>query len=640
MTDHTADSFNALLTKQLAAANAKLDELRSCPAGAEPQKVAKAFDAIGAELGEVYGLSELFAAVHPSEDVRGAAEEASQKISAFTTALGLDRKAFEAFEALEVPEDADPSLKRFVEHTLRDFRRSGVDQDEATRKEITRLQEELVKVGQSFDRNIMGGGRELRLENGHGDLAGMPADFLSAHPEDDDGSVTLSTDPTDFLPVLLYADKDEVRHGIFMQFHQRAFPENVPVLKELLALRHELATKLGYDHWAHWVCEDKMIRRSEAAAEFIATIAERARPVGAQEREELVAERQKSEPDADRVEPWQARYLMERVKRGRFSFDSQSVRPYFPYRGVLDGVLATTESLFGVETRRNETEPVWHPSVECYDVFENGELTARFYLDMFPREGKFKHAAMFDIVGGKPGKAIPQAALVCNFPEPTDEDPALLLHDQVTTIFHEFGHLLHHLFAVQPWYGFSGIRCEWDFVEVPSQLYEEWAWSVGVLQKFARHHETGEPIPAELVARLRAAEEYGKGLGVMGQMLYARFALNLYDRDPAGIEPGDLLEKLQKEMTFYEKVPGTAMECAFGHLHGYSASYYTYMWSLVISKDFFGAFKGDLMDAELAQRYRSAVLAPGGAQDAAELVRSFLGRDVEFDAWEAWLASK
>lgn len=638
MTNHTADSLQALLDQQLGEARAGLAALHALPADADAETVARAYDGIGRAIGEVYGISELFLAVHPDESVRKKAETVSQEISTFTTSLGLDRGAYEAFDRLELDGDTDPELRRYVELTLRDFRRSGVDKDEAGRQEIAQLQEKLTKVGQSFDRNIMAGGRSLKIEGGHAALAGLPQDFLDAHPEDEDGSVTLSTDPTDFLPVLLYAERDDVRHALFMKFHTRAYPENESVLAELLATRHELATKLGYRHWAHWVTEDKMIRTAEKAGEFIETIAGRARPRGKVELDELLEELRRTQPDAERVEPWQSRHLMERVKRRRFSFDSQSVRPYFAYRKVIDGVLATTEALFGVEVRRNETEPVWHEAVECYDVYEGGELTARFYLDMFPREGKYKHAAMFDVVGGVEGGSLPQASLVCNFPEPKDGDPALLLHDQVTTIFHEFGHLLHHLFSVQRWHRFSGIGCEWDFVEVPSQLYEEWAWSAGVLQRFATHHETGEPIPTELVDRLREAEEYGKGLGVMGQMLYAKFALSLYDRDPSTIAAGDLLAQLQKEMTFYEKVPGTAMECAFGHLHSYSASYYTYMWSLVIAKDFFGAFEGALMDGERARRYRAAVLGQGGSRDAEAMVEEFLGRPVAFEAWEAWLS--
>ncbi len=639
---HDAASFSSAIDARLARAQRALDAVHALGESATVGEVVRAFDQIGRETGAVSGVAELFAAVHPDEAVREAAEQGIQRIAAFSTELSLDRAAFEAFERLELTGDESPEERRFVEHTLRDYRRSGVDKDEATRAKITRLQEELVQIGQAFDRNIMTGGRTLRLAGGHAELEGLPADFLAAHPEDADGSVTLSTDPADFIPVLLYAERDDVRYALFMEFHQRAHPENLAVLDELLARRHELATTLGFEHWAAYSCEDKMIGSAQAAREFVIKVSERARGVGEGEYAELLAELRKDDPKAERVEPWQSRHLMERVKRTKHAFDSQSVRPYFAYENVKNGILRTTETLFGVEVKRvraAEGGATWHASVECYDVFENGTRTARFYLDMFPRDGKFKHAAMFHIASGVEGESLPEAALVCNFPEPKSGDSALLLHEEVTTCFHEFGHLLHHLFAVQKLHGFAGIACEWDFVEVPSQLYEEWAWSTQVLQGFATHHETGAPIPSELVDRLRAAEEYGKGLGVMGQMLYALYSLSLYDRDPSGLDTGALLEDMQREHTFYERVPGTAMQCAFGHLHSYSANYYTYMWSLVIAKDFFGAFEGDLMDPAVAQRYRDQVLSAGGGEDASRLVEDFLGREAGFGAWEAWLRS-
>ncbi|MFT7171503.1 MAG: thimet oligopeptidase [Paracoccaceae bacterium] len=642
---HTADSFSALVDSHLSAAEKQLEALRALPSDATAETVARTFDAIGVEVGAVTGLAEILSAVHPDEGVRTAAEGAIQRMSAFSTALSLDRTAYEPFSALDLSQPMTPEVKRFVEHAVRDYRRGGVDKDDATREKIRSLQEQLVQTGQEFDRNIMTSGKTLVLKGGHADLVGLPQDFLDAHPEDADGSVTLSTDPTDFLPVLLYAERDETRLEFFMVYHKRAFPENESVLKRLLAERHELATTLGFEHWAQFSCEDKMIGSAQAARDFAMKVTDRARPVAKAEYAELLEELRTLEPEAEKVRPWQSRFLMERVKRKKHSFDSQSVRPYFAYTSVKEGILRTTESLFGVEIKPADDAHgeilFWHESVECYDVFEKGKHTARFYLDMFPREAKFKHAAMFQLYAGTdgPGGRLPEAALVCNFPEPTGGDPALLLHDQVTTLFHEFGHLLHHLFAVNSFHGFAGIACEWDFVEVPSQLYEEWAWSAGVLQKFARHHETDEPISTELVDRLRSAEEYGKGLGVNGQMLYALYSLTLYDRDPQGVDPGELMGDMQRELTLYEKVPGTAMHAAFGHLHSYSANYYTYMWSLVISKDFFGQFEGKLMDTATAQRYRDEVLAQGGAEDAADMVRSFLGREAGFSAWESWLKS-
>ena len=314
------------------------------------------------------------------------------------------------------------------------------------------------------------------------------------------------------------------------------------------------------------------------------------------------------------------------------------MRPYFAFERIRDGVLSTSAELYGVRFERRTDVETWHASVECFDVLDGEAVVARFFLDMHPRENKFKHAAMFDLsVAGD--DVLPEAVLVCNFPEPNGDDPALLLHDEVTTFFHEFGHLLHHLFAGrQTFTAFSGIATEWDFVEVPSQAYEEWAWAPEVLARFATHVETGAPIPADLVERMRAADACGRAGFVLGQMYFAQLSLGYYDRDPSTFDPLEKLKELRAMLcTPHEE--GTHFHVAFGHLNGYSALYYTYMWSLVIAKDVVAAFGGDWLDRATAQRYREAILAPGGSRDAAELVRAFLGRDYAFDAFADWLAA-
>jgi len=393
------------------------------------------------------------------------------------------------------------------------------------------------------------------------------------------------------------------------------------------------------------VTEDKMVESAATARGFIERIAELARPRLMAEYEDLLeakrADTDNGGPESEVVRAFETGFYMERVKQSRFGFDSQSVRPYFAFNNVRDGVLATSAALFGVSFRQAEDADVWHPSVKCYEVLDPGELgevVARFYLDMHPRPDKYKHAAMFDLRTGIAGECVPEACLVCNFPEPSDTDPGLMLHTDVTTFFHEFGHLLHHLFGGrQRYFSFSGIRTEWDFVEAPSQMYEEWAWDAQVLQRFACHHETGAPIPPELVAAMRAADEYGKGLHVGTQMFYAALSLSYHDRDPASLDLDRHMTDLRQQMVPVPHEEDTHFQASFGHLHGYSAIYYTYMWSLVIAKDLFSRFEGDLMDSATANEYRAAVLAPGGSRDAAQLVRDFLGRDYGFQAWEAWL---
>jgi len=635
----TADAIEATVRASLSDARARRDSLLALPADATPDALVDALDDIRAALDGSRGLAGLYSSVHPDKAVRDAAEGLEQELAAFETELGLDRDVYERLASVDAGELSDEPRGRLLAHALRDYRRSGVDRDEATRARVRALQEELVEIGQTFDRNIVQGGRELVIEEGAAGLEGLPEDWIANHVPGEDGAVRLSTDAPDFQPFMLYARRADLRARFYDVYLQRAHPENEPVLAELLAKRFELAQLLGYEDWAQYVTEVLMVESPGNAREFVERVAERARPSAEVEYQELLAEKRGTEPDAEVVYEWELGYLTEQIKQSRFGFDSQSVRPYFAYDRVEEGLLRLSESLYGVEIARVENPEAWHEDVRTFEVREGGAVVARFFLDMFPREDKYKHAAMFDVRGGRPGSTVPEASLVCNFPRPSDTDPGLLLHSQVTTFFHEFGHLLHMLFGGGQRYDrFSGIECEWDFVEVPSQLYEEWAWDPGVLAGFARHHETGEVIPPELVERLRAAEEYGKALGVTRQMVFARLSLACYEQDPAGLDVEGLLDELKRRISPLEPVAGH-MPCSFGHLNGYSAIYYTYMWSLVIAKDFWSAFEGDPMSADTARRYRAAVLAPGGARDASQLVRDFLGRDYEMGAWERWLAS-
>jgi thimet oligopeptidase len=338
------------------------------------------------------------------------------------------------------------------------------------------------------------------------------------------------------------------------------------------------------------------------------------------------------------VEPWDSAYLQERVKAEEYGFDSQSVRPYLEYGRVRDGVLDVTGRLFGIAYRR-VVAPVWHPEVEVYDVLEGETLLGRVYLDMHPRDGKYKHYAQFTLASGQRGVRLPEGVLVCNFPRPAPGAPALMEHGDVKTFFHEFGHLLHHVLGGHVrWAAQSGVATEWDFVEAPSQMLEEWVWDSEVLATFARHVETGAAIPAELVRRMKAADEYGKGLMVRQQMFYAATSLELHRRDPAGLDTTALVAELQERYTPFRHVDGTYFHESFGHLDGYSAIYYTYMWSLVIAKDLFGPFRvAGLMAPGPARRYRAAILEAGGSRPAAELVEDFLGRPSSFAAYEQWL---
>jgi len=624
----------------LAAAAAARERFVKLPRGTPFLEVVDAYDAIGLDLNRVGGLSALFFQVHPEGAVREAAATVEQDISRFATDLSLDRPVWErlAAEDLSSPEAlAQPVGCRLVEHALRDFRRAGVDRDEPTRTRIRQLREELVLVGQEFARNIAADVRIIRVPPA--DLAGLPDDWTGSHAVGADGLVEVTTNPTDWMPFMKYCRVATHRRALYLAYMSRGTPANLPVLSRMIRRRHELASLLGYGSWAAYVTEDKMIRTEEAARAFVEHVTGLSGDRMRREVDELLQEWRREEPGATELRDSDRLYVMEQVRRRRFDFDSREARGYFACRAVQRGLLETAARLYGL---RFERVPVraWHAEVECYDVWDGDERRARFYLDLHPREDKYKHAAMFDLVSGLSGRRVPEACLVCNVPRPQGDDQGLLEPSDVVTLFHEFGHLLHHLLGGhQRWLAVSGIATEWDFVEVPSQLFEEWARDPRVLAGFARHWQTGAPIPPGLVDRMRQAGEYGKGINTRIQMFYAALSLELFGRTPPEGDTSEVVRRLRPRFVPFPHEEGTAFQASFGHLEGYSALYYTYMWSLVLAKDLLGRFGGDLLDARVAQRYRQCILEAGGSKDAAELVVDFLGRPFAFDAFERWLAA-
>ncbi len=588
------------------------------------------------ELDAVGAQSSLMENVHPDSGLRTASEKLSQEASALGTDLSLNRPVYDALAAIPTA-GLNPETKFYLERTLRDFKLSGVDKDEATRKRIKELNDELVLIGQDFARNIREDKRPFTWDAK--DLAGLPDDFVTRHKADADGKITLTVDYPDAVPIFSYAKSEELRKKMYFEYNNRAFPKNMDVLKKMIAKRSELAKLCGFDNWADYITANKMIGSGKNARDFIDKIVEASKARAAQDYTVLLARKQKDVPDAKVVNAWESGYYSELVKKSDFDFDSQKMRPYLPYDEVKQGVLDLASRMFSVTFKRITDAPVWDPSVEAYEMWDNGKLAGKFYLDMHPRANKYNHAAQFDIQTGLAGRQIPEAALICNFPGGEPNEPGLMEISDATTFFHEFGHLLHTLFAGRhEWVGTGGIRTEQDFVEAPSQLLEEWMRDAKVLQTFARHYQTHEPIPTELVAQMKRANEFGKGLVVRRQMVYANTSLSYYDRDPAQVDLDGTIKQLVAQYQPFPFVDGTHFECSFGHLDGYSAVYYTYMWSLVIAKDLFSAFdKTNLLDPKVPTRYRQMVLAQGGSKPAADLVQDFLGRPFAFESYRAWL---
>jgi thimet oligopeptidase len=429
---------------------------------------------------------------------------------------------------------------------------------------------------------------------------------------------------------------------LFLAFDTRAYPKNKEVLENMMKTRYQMATILGYSSWADYNAADKMIQQGGNIADFIEKVNQAARPATQREFAMLLTEKRKTDPAATEVGDYENGYLNELVRRSQYNFDSQAVRPYLPFNEVRQGILDTAATLFQVKFVREENVPSWDPTVETWDVTDSGKTIGRFYLDMHPRPGKFSHAEMVPVLDGIAGKQLPEAILVCNFPETTKDDPGLMEYGDVVVFFHEFGHLMHHILGgQQKWAGITGISMEADFGEAPSQMLEEWMRSPQVLASFAKHYKTGEPIPAELVARMNRASAFGRASWVSQQDTYTAISYDIYKTKPENVDVDAVATADQKKYTPFTPLPGTHMYAAFGHLGGYSSAYYTYLWDKVIAEDFFSQFDhNNLLAGEAPMRYRRTVLQPGGSVSANTLVKNFLGREQNMDAFQKWMGEE
>jgi thimet oligopeptidase len=631
-----AASFERAMDARLSHAKATLDKMLAVQNGRTIDNTLRPYDDVLLELDAVGSQSQLIQSVHPAEGMRTTAEKVSQKAGAFATELSLNRGVYDALAALDVSK-ADAETQFYLKRTLRDFRLAGVDKDEATRKRIKTLRDELVVIGQDFDRNIRTDLRTVTVKS-MAELDGLPQDFVARHKPDANGVVTLTIDYPDAFPVLTFAKNEDLRKRMFIEYNNRGYPKNIETLDKMIARRAELANLVGYKTWADYITADKMVGTAPNASQFIDRVVAASGSKADREFDILLKRKQQDAPGATGVVGWERLYYSELVRKASYDFDSQAVRPYFAFDRVKQGLFDVTSKLFGV-TYRSINVPTWDKSVEAYEMLENGQVIGRFYLDMHPRKDKYNHAAAFPIRAGVMGRQIPEASLVCNLPGGEPGDPGLMSHDDVQTFFHEFGHLVHALVSGRhQWVGVSGINTEQDFVEAPSQMLEEWTWDPKTLQTFAKHYQTNEVIPTALVTRMRRASEFGKAMNVRQQMVYAKLSLSVYDRDPKGVDTTAMVKDLVNKYTRTPYVEGTHFQTSFGHLDNYSAVYYTYMWSLVIAKDMFSQFdRSNLLAPMVAAKYRTAVLAPGGSKPAATLVADFVGRPFSYKAWEDWL---
>jgi thimet oligopeptidase len=654
----SAEALAAWVSARLAAHEAALGALLAVEGPRTPENTLRHYDQAIEQLSLAGAQAGVLNSVAADRAVRDQAQQEAQRVAMAGSALSLNRKVYEALAAMELDGGslaASPATRHYVQRTLLSYRLAGVDKDQATRDRLQALQEKATRLSLEFSRNIQEGGKTIQATPA--ELEGLPADYLARHPAEKDGAegaglATLTTDPPDMQPVMTFASNAALRERMFLAYNTRAYPANEKILLDLLVTRQEIATVLGFRSWADLATADQMMGSAANVRSFLAKL-DAASLDGARREHELILDfARRRDPKLTAIDITSRGYWYEQFRRSAFDFDSQSVRPYFPYAQVEAGVLKTAARLFKVEFRRTAA-PAWHPAVSVFEVFDAGRLVGRFYLDMHPREGKDKWFSAAPIVTGVRGRALPEAALICNFPKgdesdpglpsrrqgPVAGDPGLLQYSDVVTFFHEFGHLMHAIIGGQTeWAGLSGFATEGDFIEVPSQMLEEFFRDEKLLQAFAKHYQTGEVLASETIRKMKLAGAFGRADWIRSQLYYTTLSLDLHDQDPAGLDLDATAKRLYESLQPWTWLDGNRMYASFGHLTGYSSNYYTYAFDKVIALDFFAQFDAeDLLGCEAGARYRKTVLEQGGSKPGREMVRDFLGRDEEFSAFSSWL---
>ena len=634
-------AFEKMENDRLAAAQRAVDQIVAVKGARTVENILAPYDEAIRQLNAAAYFSTMMQQVHPDAAFRDHATATTIKVSSAQTALSLNQAVYRALAAVDVSK-ADPATRYYVQRQLLEFKLAGVDKDDATRDKLKKLNDKLTEDQSMFDRNISDDQKTVEVADAS-ELDGLPQDYIDKHKPGPDGKLHITTNYPDFFPAMTFAKSDALRRRLREAFMSRAYPKNREVLLDMMKTRYEIAALIGYSSWADYNAADKMIVNSGNIAKFIAEFDAAARPLAKREFAVLLAEKQKTHPGATALESFETAHVLEMVRRSQYDFDSQTVRPYLPFENVKHGVMDTAATLFHVSFRQEQNVPAWDPAVETWDVIDEGKAIGRFYLDLHPRAGKYSHAEMMPVLDGIRGKQLPEAVLVCNFPAPTATDPGLMEYNDAVVFFHEFGHLMHHILGgQQQWAGISGISMESDFIEAPSQMLEEWMRSPQVLASFAHHYKTGEPIPADLVARMNRASAFGRANYVIQQNALSAISYDIFKDKPENVDLDAIPMRDFRQYTLTTPIAADAHGyAAFGHLAGYSSAYYTYMWDKVIAEDFFQQFdQKNLLAGDAPMRYRRVVLEPGGSMSANDLVKNFLGRPQNMAAFQQWMGQE
>jgi Zn-dependent oligopeptidase len=638
--EQTPDAVEASAKDAIAEANATLDKI----AAQDPSKVTfestvAALDQMAWEATTVANRLTVIQESSPNAEMREAAEKAVKALQDW--AVGTDYRE-DVYKVVKAFEKTNPKLTgedaKLLKEMMRDYRRAGLELPPDKRKEVEQLRKELASLGTDFSTNIAN--TQAPVVFTKAELDGVPDSFLaSPGVKTGDDQYTVKANVTfQFTTVEENAKSEDVRKRLYLVHDNLAKDKNVPVLNQMLTLRNKIALRLGYKSWADYQTEVKMAKTAAGAEKYINDLIAGTQPKFDAEVNELrklkVAE---TGDEKAQINVWDYRYYQNELKKQKYNVDAEALRVYFPYQQVVDGMFAIYQNIFGLKFERIEPPYKWVDDLQLYAVSDSssGEPLGLFYFDMFPREGKFNHFAQFDIIGGKQlpdGKyQRPTVTLLCNFPPPAEGKPSLLSHDDVETLFHEFGHVLHSIVTRVKAGRFAGSHVPGDFVEAPSQMLQNWVWDKKVLDTFASdYRDASKKIPAETIEKLKEARLATIGLWYRRQFAFASLDLAMHEKHPEN-EAYDCVAMtnpiLQK--VFLPIDPNTAFVAFFGHMNGYDAGYYGYAWADAIAADMATVFEKSpegYLDKNAGMRLRNEIYAVGDSRDATASIEKFLGR--------------
>ncbi len=628
----TADSIRASVDRALAEADEVVAGIVDLDAPESFGSVLAPLDAIGDLLARTYGITAFMGYVHPDPEVRATGKEVEERISKWGVELTFREDLYRVVKAYaDTPDAADlgGERKRLLEFTMREFRQAGHELDADTRAAVKDMTNRLVELGVAFERNIAEDDAALVVTAE--DLVGLPQGYLeSLDPGPDDGTYLVTMAYPHVVPFLDNAARRDLRERLSFLFNSRAVGPNRPILEEAVDLRHQIAQRFGLVSWAHKMLEDRMAKTPEAVEEFYAELLPPLQEAATEDIRRM-AEMLDVDTGDGVLQPWDWRFYDTKLRREQYGVDQAAIAQYFPLQHVLDGMFEITGEVFGLTYRRIDA-PTWHPDVITYAIADRdtGDPISHFYMDLFPREGKFSHAAAFPLTPGcrrEDGSyQSPVSAIVANLTKPSGDRPSLLLHSEVETLFHEFGHILHQTLTRAELVRFSGTSTERDFVEAPSQIMQHWTWKPDVLSRFARHHQTGEPIPSQLVEQLTAAKLLNVAVAKLRQITYGSFDMGIHG--PGEHKDLDAILRRASDLSLLPFQTGTFFPASFGHMFGYDAGYYGYLWSEVFGDDMFSRFEEEgYLSPEVGRSYRREILETGGTRDGIDHLRAFLGRE-------------